>query len=356
MSWLFFQNASQHSNKAHWILNIECLWLYVSDCVCVCLCVCDCTFVSSIVRVLVQGRGTGLPHCLLWSVVLSLGFEPMISSDGRTKASSEPPRCKAVVRKCRRRKTLTRSVTALNMNSIAFKVAATFAQLNLTKRFTFFPSDQDLKALPEAACLLRAIVDFLQDVPRRHRRTWKKMLVRAFPELENNELDQILAKLVVRCWRLRASAKPYALHDFIEFCAGQGNLTMACLMSMLFGVALDLRYHPHHNMITRIGLRVWIDCISETNPGAMTWFGTQCSSFVGMSRRHHRRSVENSFWGDCNFHFVRVGNMMQVVTALAMMFAHFCGCSPVLEQPTTSCMPKAEPLQAVLHGIGSKKK
>ena len=55
---------------------------------------------------------------------------------------------------------MTRSVTALNMNSIAFKVAATFAQLNLTKRFTFFPSDQDLKALPEAACLLRAIVDF----------------------------------------------------------------------------------------------------------------------------------------------------------------------------------------------------
>ena len=100
------------------------------------------------------------------------------------------------------------------------------------------------------------------------------MLVRAFPELENNELDQILAKLVVRCWRLRASAKPYALHDFIEFCAGQGNLTMACLMSMLFGVALDLRYHPHHNMITRIGLRVWIDCIPETNPGAMIWFGT----------------------------------------------------------------------------------
>ena len=93
---------------------------------------------------------------------------------------------------------MTRSVTALNMNSIAFKVAATFAQLNLTKRFTFFPSDQDLKALPEAACLLRAIVEFLQDVPRRHRRTWKKMLVRAFPELENNELDQILAKLVVK--------------------------------------------------------------------------------------------------------------------------------------------------------------
>ena len=86
---------------------------------------------------------------------------------------------------------------------------------------------QGLKAPPEVWCLLRAIVEVLQGVPRRHRRTWKNMLVRAFPELENNELDQILAKLVVRCWRLRASAKPYALHDFIEFCAGQGNLTMA---------------------------------------------------------------------------------------------------------------------------------
>ena len=44
-----------------------------------------------------------------------------------------------------------------------------------------------------------------------------------------------------------------------------------------------------------------------------------------------------------------------VVSALAMLFAHLCGCSPVLEQPTSSVLPKLEPLKNVLEFIGSKK-
>jgi hypothetical protein len=241
----------------------------------------------------------------------------------KRKAGSEPPGlCKAAVQKCRKQRTLTtltpmkRSKAAPppapNMNVIAFRAAATAAKLNLTKRYTCFASDEDLKALPEAACLLEAIAEFLQDVPRRHCRTWQKILRRAFPEMENSTLCEILAKLVLRCWRLRASAKPYALHDCVEFCAGQGNLTMACLRKMLHCVALDLEYHEDHNMITRVGLRTWIDCISETKPGAMVWWGTRCSSFVGMSRRHHGRSGKNGFWGNSRFLFVREGNMMQV--------------------------------------------
>ena len=241
-----------------------------------------------------------------------------------------------------------------NMNSPAFKAAAS-THLNLTKRFTSFPSNQDLEALPEARRLKAFIVEFLQHVPRLHCMTWRNMLLRAYPELEGNELDEILTKLVVRCWRLRASAKPYALHDFIEFCAGQGNLTMACLRSMLYGLCLDLLYHEDHNMITRKGLRFWIDCISESKIGAMCWWGTRCSSWSGMSRRYHKRSASNNFWGDCSRLFVRQGNVMQVVTALTMMFSYFCGCSPVLEQPTGSCMPKTEPLHTVLPGIGAKK-
>ena len=40
---------------------------------------------------------------------------------------------------------------------------------------------------------------------------------------------------------------------------------------------------------------------------------------------------------------------------MAMLFAHLCGCSPVLEQPTSSVLPKLEPLKNVLEFIGSKK-
>ena len=154
---------------------------------------------------------------------------------GRTKhnAASEPPRlCKAgVLQKRRKRKTSTTLIP--NMCSPAFKAAATAPRLNLTKRFICFASDEELKELPEAASLQEAIANLLQDVPRRHRRTWRKMLIRAFPELEGHALDKCMVKLVVRCWRLRATAKPYSLHDFIEFCAGQGNLTLACLQNML---------------------------------------------------------------------------------------------------------------------------
>jgi len=38
-----------------------------------------------------------------------------------------------------------------------------------------------------------------------------------------------------------------------------------------------------------------------------------------------------------------------------MTFSFFCGNSPVLEQPTTSCMPKAEPMKSVLAGMAASK-
>ena len=200
-----------------------------------------------------------------------------------------------------------------NMNMVAFEAAANQSRLNLTPRFTSFPSDEELKGMPDADRIYEAIVEFLQSIPRLHKRTWQKMLSKTYPELANNTLDRLLVKLVVRCWKLRASAKPFTLHDFIEFCAGQGNLTAQCLKALLHGVAIDIQYRPDHNMLTRIGLRVWIDCISEAKPGALIWHATRCSSFVGMSRRHHMRSAKNGFWGNCQYPFVRDGNTMQVI-------------------------------------------
>ena len=116
----------------------------------------------------------------------------------------------------------------------------------------------------------------------------------------------------VRCWTLRTSLDPIALHDFIEFCAGQGNLTAECLKLRLYGLALDVIYNEDHDMMTRVGLRVMIDSISETKLAALTWWGTRCSSFVGMSRYYHQRCLANGFWGNENYEFVRDGNMMQV--------------------------------------------
>jgi hypothetical protein len=208
-------------------------------------------------------------------------------------------------------KTVTHPCNVPNMNMVAFEAAAGAARLKLTKQYTTMPSYDELN-LPDAIVLLGDIVVILKGIPTRHRRTWQKMLSRAFPELGGAKLDKALQMLIVRCWKLRASMNASATHDFIEFCAGDGNLTAECLEIGLFGAALDIRYHEEHNMITRVGLRVMLDCISETKPGALTWWGTRCSSFVAICKARHGRSSDNGFRGNTNYAFVRDGNMMQV--------------------------------------------
>ena len=207
--------------------------------------------------------------------------------------------------------TVTQPCKVPNMNMMAFEAAAGAARLNLTKEYTTMPSYDELN-LPDAIVLLGDVVELLKGVPPRHRRTWQKMISRAFPELAGAKLDKALQMLVVRCWKLRASIDPSAMHDFIEFCAGGGNLTAECLKVRLYGAALDVLYQEDHNMITGVGLRTMLDCISETKPGALTWWGTRCSSFVAICRRHHARNKDNGFWGNTNYAFVREGNMMQV--------------------------------------------
>ena len=139
------------------------------------------------------------------------------------------------------------------------------------------------------------------------------MLLKAYPELEGLELPEVLRMLVVRCWMLRkALMSQGVLHDFVEFCAGQGNLSMECLYLRLFGATMDKDYTPDHNMMTTTGLRVMIDCISKSRVSALNWWGTQCSSHVPACSFHHKRKADNGFWGDESFWWVRAGNMQQV--------------------------------------------
>lgn len=178
---------------------------------------------------------------------------------------------------------------------------------------------KDLEDLPGTAGLKEVIHHIFQTVRQRHRRSWQKMLRVAYPELKNDTIEEIMLKLVARCCWLRETAKDFAQHDFVEFCAGEGNLTMECLNAMLHGVALDIKYHPHHNMITSTGLRCWIDSISESRIHALVWFGTQCSSFVSICASNHKRNAENGFWGDVQREFVRKGNLMQVINCRAVL-------------------------------------
>ena len=74
-----------------------------------------------------------------------------------------------------------------------------------------------------------------------------------------------------------------------------------------------------------------------------------------MCRRQHGRKAVNGYWGDSARSFVRVGNLQMVVTSLAMAIGHWRGANPVLEQPITYVMPRAEPLRSVLRSINASK-
>ena len=138
------------------------------------------------------------------------------------------------------------------------------------------------------------------------------MLHQAFPELRAvTELPVLLQSLVVRCWMLRRAKRSY-LNDFVEFCAGQGNLSRECMCLQLFGAALDIDYTPDHNMMTKTGLRIMIDCISRSKVAALNWWGTKCSSHVAACLYHHQRGEENGSWGNEELDWVRAGNIQQV--------------------------------------------
>ena len=86
----------------------------------------------------------------------------------------------------------------------------------------------------------------------------------------------------------------------------------------MWGLALDLQYSKDHNMTTRAGLRCWLDAMAESRFNAGIWFGTRCSSFVGLCRNNHGRSPANGYWGHRKKKFVKLGNLMMVVWGLCV--------------------------------------
>jgi len=131
-----------------------------------------------------KGHGTGLPHQIYMSAAKA---KPCRRRQNDTPPLSESSSGPAVP----------------NMKMVAFEAAASAALLKkFAPQYTTMPSDAELKS-PDALLLLEAIQELLQGIPRWHRKTWAKMLNRAFPELNGATLDVALQSLVVRCWALR---------------------------------------------------------------------------------------------------------------------------------------------------------
>lgn len=237
----------------------------------------------------------------------------------------------------------------------AFAAAAS-SSLRLASPFVDFPSDSALLSwYPQVRT---DVSDFLLSEAGFAKRHWPKLIKRAYPELRNDSLEDMLVKLVVRAYLIRHNlliTRPVRLHDFIEYCAGKGNLTLQCLKARLYGLCFDKDYSSDHNMMTGVGLRCMLDAMAECQLHAGVWFGTKCSPFVGLCRNNHKRAASNGFWGLRKKPFVRAGNLQMVVTSLMFAVGHWSGVHPVLEQPVSSVMPKCEPLCSVLAMMNARK-
>ena len=110
-------------------------------------------------------------------------------------------------------------------------VGATSLRLRFRHPFIEFPSSEEVALFPEVR---KVVVDFLAAEAGKAKKHWPKLIGRAYPELKDDQLDDMLVKLVVRCYCIRAhlhEAKPAGMHDCIEFCAGEGNLTLECRLA-----------------------------------------------------------------------------------------------------------------------------
>lgn len=190
---------------------------------------------------------------------------------------------------------------------------------------------------------------------------WGTLYHGAYPELVCASVEEMLLWTVLRTLRFRQSRLQQrsdnspGLTHLIEFWAGVGNLTKEHVRLGLTCRRFDMAYSSLHDCTTGPGLRLWIEELTRMAPGGLIWNGTQCSSFVMLSRSKSKRREENGYYGDESRLFVRKGNEQMKVLSLIIAIAALVGVDWVVEQPTSSVLPVMQPLEDVIAFSGGFK-
>lgn len=181
---------------------------------------------------------------------------------------------------------------------------------------------------------------------------WPAIIRCAYPVLADLTLvDQIMSFVhrILRNWSVAENLSRLGepLLDFVEFCAGRGMLTRGMIYHGYRCAAFDINYDASHDMLSAPGLRLFLDALTSTRRRGMHWWGTKCSSFVNLCISVSERNAFNAWLGNQERHFVQEGNQQAEVTALGIFLGALCGLLSILEQPTSSVMPRTPSLQNV---------
>ena len=185
---------------------------------------------------------------------------------------------------------------------------------------------------------------------------WDPLLAAAYPELEPLPLNHKLLVWCLRVEKVRHLNVSSKLLDLTEHWAGSAGISLQHLIAGFHVACFDRVYEDTtitHDCQKPEGLRLWLDSLTGTNQGSINWFGTQCSQYLGMCFYHHKRSVENQYFGDTSIQWVVSSNQAQAIAALMIFLSWLIANEPLLEQPAESCLPKMVPMRTVLHYVNA---
>lgn len=168
---------------------------------------------------------------------------------------------------------------------------------------------------------------------------WHSLISLAYPVLAKMDLVGQITAIAARAWGNRDSSSS-ALFGFVEFCSGKGELTKAFIRRQQKVACFEILYSQQHDMLSKTGLRLFLEAVGLTRPNGKNWYGTKCSSFVSLCSSVAQRCPQNEFRGDETKDFVHEGNCQVEVMSLSMFIGLLLDVHPLLEQPLNSVMVK----------------
>jgi hypothetical protein len=201
-------------------------------------------------------------------------------------------------------------------------------------------------------------------VGTREEHAYRQALATAFPEYSGLSVEEISLQLLCACVLVRRAAVDWPnsrkLSGFLEFFAGDGNLSSAMEGAGVLTKAFDVRYTTPEaemqNLLTARGLRYALVSIIFTTKEVDVWAGIVCSSWVWVSRGTTKRGKDATMiWGDERIPSVTLGNGLAIrVVGLCLLTSTTDG-RWCVEQPISSLLWWFPPFARLLSFVKAKK-
>ena len=141
--------------------------------------------------------------------------------------------------------------------------------------------------------------------------------------------------------------------DCVEGMSGKGALTLAFRRRGLRAVGLDRKYSIGQDILTPSGFRLVLPAVRRIRRGGLLWLGVECKSWTWIGRSQTGRSAHNPLGNDANS-VVNQGNRVKDRVCILMLLAHLNGLRFVIEQPMSSILNVAPPMNMVLDKVEAR--